>query len=188
MTTNPGPHLFWITSRASGTVALVLTSLAVSVGLMMSTRLIRGRGVDLRATHEALSLSALVALAVHAFSLLGDKYLHPTLLDVIVPFVSHYKTVWMSLGIISGWGLVFLGLSYYWRAKIGVARWRKLHRFTALMWLGGLIHTLGMGTDAGQVWFLAMIAIVAVPALVLLASRWIGPPPSSAKPVAQTPA
>jgi sulfoxide reductase heme-binding subunit YedZ len=172
MTTNPGPHLFWITSRAAGTVALVLTSLAVSLGLMMSTRLLKRRGLDLRTTHEALSLAALVALAVHAFSLLGDSYLRPTFLDVTVPFVSSYKTAWMSIGIIAGWGFAFLGLSYYWRARIGVARWRKLHRLTALMWLGGLFHTLGMGTDAGSIWFLAMIGIVVVPALILLAGRY----------------
>ena len=28
-----------------------------------------------------------------------------------------------------------------------------------------------MGTDAGQIWFLAMIALVAIPALALLAIR-----------------
>ena len=50
-------------------------------------------------------------------------------------------------------------------------RWRKLHRFTALAWLAGLVHALGEGTDAGQLWFLAMIALVAVPALALLGTR-----------------
>jgi sulfoxide reductase heme-binding subunit YedZ len=173
MTTNPGPHLFWITSRAAGTVSLVLASLAVSIGLMMSTRLLKGRGTDLRATHEALSMAAIVALVIHAVSLLGDKYLHPSVLDITLPFVSGYKSVWMSLGIVSGWGLIALGLSYYWRARIGVARWRALHRFTALAWLGGLLHAVGMGTDAGQVWFMAMVAIVALPALVLLATRML---------------
>ena len=42
-------------------------------------------------------------------------------------------------------------------------RWRKLHRFTALAWLAGLVHALGEGTDAGQLWFLAMLALVAIP-------------------------
>ena len=50
-------------------------------------------------------------------------------------------------------------------------RWRKLHRFTALAWLAGLVHAVGMGTDAGQLWFLAMLALVAIPALALLATR-----------------
>jgi hypothetical protein len=59
-------------------------------------------------------------------------------------------------------------------SHIGAARWRKLHRLTAVMWLAGLVHALGEGTDAGQIWFLAMIALVAVPALALLATRWLG--------------
>jgi methionine sulfoxide reductase heme-binding subunit len=172
--TNAGPHLFWITSRAAGIVALVAASLAVSLGLMMSTKLLRRRGPDLLATHEVLSLSAIVAIVVHGVTLLGDAYLHPSLADITIPFVSSYKSFWTSLGIIAGWGLIALGLSYYARRWIGSVRWRKLHRFTALLWLFGLVHTLGEGTDAGQVWFLAMIAIVAIPALVLLVGRWLG--------------
>lgn len=174
MSTDPTPHLFWITSRAAGTAALVLSSLAVCVGLLMSTRLVRGRGPDLRVTHEMLSLSTMVAIVVHAVTLVGDGFLKISLTGVTIPFVSSYKTAWTTVGIISGWSLLLLGLSYYLRARIGVARWRTLHRFTALAWLLGLGHSLGEGTDAGQVWFLAMVAIVAVPALALLAARLFG--------------
>ena len=80
----------------------------------------------------------------------------------------------MTLGIVAGWSLILLGISYYARRTIGAKRWRKLHRFTALAWLAGLVHALGMGTDAGQVWFLAMIGIVAIPALALLILRLSG--------------
>jgi sulfoxide reductase heme-binding subunit YedZ len=176
MTTSATPHLFWITSRAAGIVALVLASLAVSLGLLMSTKLLKRRGPDLLAAHEALSLSAIVAIVVHGVALLGDKYLHPSIADIAIPFASTYKTGWTTLGIIGGWGLVLLGGSYYVRRYIGTARWRKLHRFTALVWLFGLVHSIGEGTDAGQLWFLAMIGVVAAPALVLLASRLLGPP------------
>lgn len=168
------PHLFWITSRAAGIVALVLASLAVSAGLLMSTKLLRRRGPDLLATHEILSLSAIVAIVVHGVSLLGDQYLRPTVADIAIPFVSGYKTGWTTLGIIAGWGLVLLGLSYYARRRIGAARWRSLHRFTALVWMAGVAHSLGEGTDAGQAWFLAMVAIVVVPALILLIVRLAG--------------
>ena len=171
MSTDPTPHLFWITSRAAGFAALVLASLAVSLGLLMSTKLVKGKGFDLRVAHEVLSLSAIVAIAVHAVALLGDQFLKPTLADITIPFVSGYKSVWTTLGIVSGWSLIALGLSYYARRAIGGSRWRKLHRFTALAWLAGLAHALGEGTDAGQAWFLAMTAIVGMPALALLAGR-----------------
>lgn len=171
MHVDPVPHLFWITSRAAGFAALVLASLAVSLGLLMSTKLLRGRVADLRVTHEILSLSTIVAVIVHATALLGDQFLHPSLADISIPFVSGYKSIWTTIGIVSGWSLILLGLSYYARRAIGASRWRKLHRFTALAWLAGVGHALGEGTDAGQIWFLAMLAIVVIPALALLLTR-----------------
>jgi methionine sulfoxide reductase heme-binding subunit len=174
MHTDPTPYLFWITSRAAGIAALVLSSLSVLLGLLMSTKLLRGRGVDLRSTHEILALTTIGALLIHAVSLLGDGWLHPTLADIAIPFAFTYKTGWTTLGIIAGWATILLGLSFYARRTIGAKRWRSLHRFTALAWLSGLAHALGEGTDAGQTWFLAMIGIVVIPAAALLAARMLG--------------
>jgi sulfoxide reductase heme-binding subunit YedZ len=167
-------HLFWITSRAAGTAALVLSSVAVAVGLSMGSRLVKKRLADVRSIHEALSLATILAIVVHAVSLLGDSFLHPSVADIAVPFVSHYKQPWMTIGIVGGWLMILLGLSYYARGRIGPQRWRSLHRFTALAWVLGLAHSLGEGTDAGQTWFLVATAIVAAPATVLLAVRLLG--------------
>lgn len=181
--TATGPHLFWMTSRAAGIAALLLSSISVCVGLLMSGRTLKGRKPDLRVTHEALSLATLAALAVHGLVLLGDGYLHPSLGDVTVPFLSGYRTLWTSSGIVAFWAMLILGLSYYARARIGPQRWRRLHRLTALAWILGLAHSLGEGTDAGQAWFLVMTALVALPALVLLLARHLRPataPPAAA--------
>jgi methionine sulfoxide reductase heme-binding subunit len=163
-------HIFWITSRAAGVVALLAASAAVTVGLLMSGRFAARKG-ELRIVHESLSLATLVALAVHALSLLGDGFLHPSLADITIPFVSSYQRFWMAVGITGGWMLAILGLSYYARARIGVARWRALHRFTALAWILGIAHALGQGTDAGTMWFLLGLAMFALPGLALLAAR-----------------
>ena len=167
-------HFFWFTTRAAGSVALAASSVSVCVGLLMSGRLVKGRRNDLRTAHEALSLATLIALAVHVVSLLADSFFHPSIFDVTIPFVSGYKEPWMSIGIVSGWALAILGLTYYARARIGQERWRRLHRWTALAWLGGLVHSLGEGTDNGRMWFLAMAALAAVPALALLVERLSG--------------
>lgn len=167
-------HIFWITSRAAGITALLLSSAAVGMGLTMGMRLVRGKGPDLRVAHEALSLATLVALVVHGVTLLGDSFFHPTIADLTVPFASSYREPFMAAGIIGGWMLALLGLSYYLRARIGADRWRRLHRFTALAWLLGLVHTLGMGTDAGQTWFLGMLALTTLPPLALLGWRLSG--------------
>jgi methionine sulfoxide reductase heme-binding subunit len=181
LATAVAPHLYWITSRAAGVAALLLSSLSICVGLLMGAGIVKGHRQELRVTHEALSLATLTALVLHGLSLLGDGYLHPSLGDVAIPFLSGYKTLWTSMGIVAFWMLAALGLSYYGRARIGVQRWRTLHRFTALAWMLGLAHSLGEGTDAGQTWFLAMAAIVVVPALALLLVRLLGSPRGEAQ-------
>ncbi len=174
LATAVAPHLFWITSRAAGIAALILASLSVCVGLLMGGRLLQRRGPDLRVTHEALALATLLALVVHGVALLGDSYVHLSLGGIAIPFLGAYKTLWTSTGIIAFWMLALLGLSYYARGRIGVQRWRRLHRLTALAWIMGLAHSLGEGTDAGQAWFLAMTAIVTAPAIALLLVRSLG--------------
>lgn len=131
----------------------MLASLAVSLGLLMSTKLLRRRGPDLLAAHEVLSLATIAAIVIHGVALLG-------------------------------YGLALLGLTYYLRRYIGAARWRSVHRLTAVVWLAGLGHALGEGTDAGQPWFLVMLATVVIPALMLLATRLIyrGRPPAPSNP------
>jgi sulfoxide reductase heme-binding subunit YedZ len=168
---DPAPHLFWITSRAAGTAALFLSSASVTLGLAMGMKLVKGRGPDLRALHEALSLATIAALLVHGLSLLGDKFLHPSLADVAIPFASGYKTGWTSLGIIAAYALILLGPSYYARRLIGQERWRKWHRFTALAWIAGVVHAFGEGTDAGSAWFVLMVAATTLPAAMLLVLR-----------------
>jgi sulfoxide reductase heme-binding subunit YedZ len=114
--TGAGDHVSWLTSRAAGIMALLLASAAVSCGLLVGLRLVRGRsGADVRALHEVLSLATLVALAVHVLSLLGDSYLRPSLADLTIPFVSGYQRWWTTTGIVAGWSLAVLGLSY-WRS------------------------------------------------------------------------
>jgi sulfoxide reductase heme-binding subunit YedZ len=169
--TDPVPHVFWITSRAAGSAALVLSSLGVCLGLLMGTRLLRGRRVDLNVSHEAVSLATLGAIVVHGVSLLGDSFMHPSAADIALPFAWGYKTGWSTTGIVAGWGLLALGLSYYARGWIGAKRWRKLHRFTVAAWALGVIHSLGEGTDSGETWFLAMTAIAVVPPALLFLAR-----------------
>lgn len=171
-----GEHLFWTVSRASGIAALLVASAAVGLGLMMSGRFGALKARDLRPLHETLSLFTMGALVLHATSLLGDAYLSPSLADITIPFVGDYEPLWTSVGILAGWSFLLLGLSYYARARIGVARWRVLHRFTALAWLLAIGHALGAGTDAGRWWFLASLALVVAPALALLGRRWLAPP------------
>ena len=126
--------------------------------------------------------SGIAALLLHATALLGDGYLSPSLADITIPFVFDFEPLWTGAGVIGGWTLVALGLSYYARTRIGVQRWRTLHRFTALAWLLAIGHSLGAGADADRWWFLAACAIAVGPTLVLLVSRLAQSLPGAARP------
>lgn len=166
-------HLFWITSRAAGSAALLLASGSVLLGLMMSSDRRNPNRRDLRTLHEALSLTALAMVGLHGVSLLGDSYLNPGIAGITVPFAGTYRPLWTGLGILAGYGLAALGLSYYLRDRIGAARWKRLHRLTALFWIAAIAHTLGSGSDDAQAWFLILIGAFALPSVALLALRWM---------------
>jgi sulfoxide reductase heme-binding subunit YedZ len=171
---NVAPHLFWITSRAAGGAALFLASASVAVGLMMSSKRKSANKRDLRAIHEALSLTTLAMVALHGLALLGDAFLDPGLAGIAIPFVGPYRPLWTGIGIIAGYGLAALGLSYYFRDRIGATRWRRVHRLMAVFWLLAIGHTIGAGSDAAELWFLAAGGAVVIPAALLLALRWLG--------------
>ena len=177
---------FWVTSRAAGTTAMVLASVSVGVGLTMGGKLIRRNGPERRSLHEILSLSTIVAIAVHGLALLGDTWLSPSVLDITVPFHAPFETPAVAVGIVAGWGMIALGLSYYARGWIGTRRWKVIHRFTALAWLLGLVHCFTAGTDAGKAWFIALTVGTAAPALVLLAVRHLRPGASRPSPAARS--
>ena len=121
----------------------------------------------------------MAAIVVHAGALVFDGYVDMDVADVTLPLLGDYRPLWTSLGIVCGWALIALGLSYYARARIGVARWRRLHRWTALVWVLSIGHALGEGTDAGRLWFLASVGIVVVPAALLFAARHASSPTPS---------
>jgi sulfoxide reductase heme-binding subunit YedZ len=167
--TDPSQHLFWLASRALGVVAIVLLSAAVACGLALSGRMSGRPGgtARLKTAHEALTLTALGAIAGHGLVLLGDSYLAPGVGGIAVPFVLAFKQFWTGLGVIGGWLAAILGLSYYARRWIGVSTWRKLHRWTLLAYVLAVAHTLGSGTDASSGWLLAILAAAGLPVIAI---------------------
>jgi methionine sulfoxide reductase heme-binding subunit len=177
---DPTPSLYWLTSRAAGTAALVFASAAVFVGALRAGGLAGSvapgsrRRLELAIIHEALGWAVIVAMLIHGFVLLGDNYLPQNLADIAIPFIGPVDPVPNGIGILSGYLFIVLSLTYYFRERFGEARWKALHRLTVLAWVGSIVHTLGEGTDKEQVWFLIVLALPAIAALVALAMRLRG--------------
>lgn len=180
MRPDPVEYAWWLSSRAAGVVAFALISLSVLLGLAMANRLVRGRGAV--KLHEHLALAGLVAIAVHAITLLGDPWLDPGAAGLLVPFAMDHEPLFTGLGILAGYLAALLGLSFYVRRRIGAKRWRRLHRATVLVYLLGVVHTLGAGTDAAAPWLRAVLLATGAPILFLFLLRVLpeeaGPAPT----------
>jgi sulfoxide reductase heme-binding subunit YedZ len=174
---NGGPdvagHAWWLLSRSAGVVALVLVAVSVLIGLTLAAGLggPPARRRALVAVHEHSALASLVAIALHGITLLGDSFLKPGITGIAIPFAIDYRPVYVGLGIIGGYLAALLGLSFYARRRIGGKRWRKAHRATPIVYVLGLIHTLGAGTDAGSTWLRAFMLSTAFAAGGLLVAR-----------------
>lgn len=157
--TDIGQHAFWLASRASGVVALVMLSLSVIFGLALSGKMSEkpGSRLPLTVIHEVGALVAIAAIAAHGLLLLGDKFLKPGISGIALPFSMSYRPGWTGLGIIAGYLAVFLGPTFYLRRWIGAKTWRSMHRFILVAWLLATLHTIGAGTDASSLWLRVIV-------------------------------
>ena len=181
---SPSQQVFWFASQALGITAMLLLGVSVSLGLTMSGRIIRRPGLPARLKHfhEASTLVTLGLIAGHGGLLLLDGYLHPGLAGITLPFALSYRPLFTGLGIIAGWLALILGLSFYIRKRIGTKTWRSLHRFTLVVYLLALVHTVGAGTHGQSGWMLAMLAGLTAPIVFAFTYR-ILPTPDNPRPV-----
>ena len=172
---NPQDHTWWLLSRSAGVVALTLVAASTLLGLVLANGLVKSPQARKSATtfHEQTANAGLAAIGLHGVTLLGDAFLRPSAIDLLVPFTIDYRPVYTGLGIVAGYAAAILGLSFYARKRIGGKRWRKIHRATPVVYAMALIHTLGAGTDAGSSWLRAFMLATAIPAAVLLGRRLI---------------
>jgi ferredoxin-NADP reductase len=174
---DPGEFGWWLASRAAGVVALLCITVSVGVGLAMAGRVSRRPALarTLLSVHQQTALVGLVAIAVHGITLLGDRFLSPSIGDIALPFTSQHEPLWTGLGVTGGWLAALLGLSYWIRHRIGARLWRKLHRATVLVYVLAVAHTLGAGTDASEPWMRVLLVATGAPILFLFLMRMLTP-------------
>jgi len=144
----PANYVWWLAGRSAGMVAMLLITSSVILGLAMAARAIPSRWRrDAMRLHQHLALIALGAIAAHGLLLAADPWLKAGVKGIVVPFAIGYRPLWTGLGIIGGYLAAILALSFYVRRRIGARLWRRMHRFTVVVYVLALGHALGSGTD-----------------------------------------
>ena len=145
-------QLAWYVARASGIVALGVTTLSVAWGLLFSTRLLQGRPSPkwLLDLHRFLGGLAVVFTAVHIAALIADDYVAFGPSDVLVPFASAWKAEPVAWGVVGMYLLMAVEVTSLIMKRIPRRWWRAIHFSSfGLFWMA-VIHGARAGTDAGS--------------------------------------
>jgi sulfoxide reductase heme-binding subunit YedZ len=149
-----GVTALWYATRASGTVALVLLSMAIVLGVTQVSRLRSERWprfvVD--GLHRYASLLAAVFLTLHIATAVLDSYAPISLPDAFIPFIGAYRPLWLGLGAAALDLLLAVGITSIIRVRLGHRVWRAVHWLAYAMWPLAFVHGLGTGSDVQQGW------------------------------------
>jgi len=150
--------LTWDIARVGGFTAYGLTLASVVIGLVLSMKVKSPRFPRFvtNELHRFVTLLAVVFMVVHGIAVALDPFIKLGPIELLVPFLSHYRPVWMALGIVGGYLLLAVYLSERIRSRIGYSWWRRLHTLAFVVYLFATIHGLGTGTDSRTPWAIAL--------------------------------
>jgi methionine sulfoxide reductase heme-binding subunit len=170
-------HLVWYVDRAAGYTALVLLTISILLGLLLSMKLASPQWPRFLTNdlHEHITLLTLVFICVHGLATLIDPFMRFGWGDVLVPFLTTYHPTAMALGIVSGYLALAVRLSSRARKRIGYRMWRRLHYATFAVYGFAIVHTLLVGNDRSTTWgrtavLVSLASVAAMTALRILSS------------------
>jgi hypothetical protein len=177
--------LTWDVARAGGLVAFALLTASVALGLALSLgwRSPRWTRFVTNEVHRFVTLLALVFMAVHGVAIAVDPFIKMSLPQVLIPFLSTYRPVWVALGITAGYLALAVYLSERVRGRVGYAWWRRFHAFAFLAFAMALVHGIATGSDTRTPWGLALYGGSLFLVGFLLILRLFPDPPKRSRPV-----
>lgn len=160
----------WYISRASGLLSYFLLFTLIVLGVGIKTRIIYKiiNAASALAAHRFIGIILSITIAIHLISLLFDKYLKFTVIDILVPFVSWYRPLYVGFGVVAFY--LFLAViitSLFFRLKWPWL-WRLLHYLTYPVFFLIFQHGIFSGTDAktdlmvNSYWITGSIAAVLI--------------------------
>jgi sulfoxide reductase heme-binding subunit YedZ len=173
-----GGSAYWYLTRSTGTVALLLLTVAVALGVIDVRRWSSPRWprfvVD--SLHRNVSLLAMAFLGVHIVTSVLDSFAPISVLDAFIPFAGSYRPFWLGLGAVSLDLLLAVTITSLLRQRMGYSTWRAVHWLTYASWPIALLHGFGTGSDVKSTWLLglsvACLLVVLAAVVVRVISGW----------------
>jgi Ferric reductase like transmembrane component len=168
-----GPSAYWYLTRGTGTIALILLTLSVALGVA-NVRRVRTDAVPrfvLDAVHRNVSLLAIAFLLVHILTSLLDGFAPIRLLDVVIPFGATYRPLWLGFGAVAFDLMLAVVITSLLRRRFGYRAWRFTHWAAYACWPVALLHGLGTGSDTKQGWMLVIAGGCVIVMIVAVVAR-----------------
>src|SRR5712692_480292 len=107
----------WDVNRAESFNAFGLLNLAVAIWLAFTLHIqsFSWPRIINSELHNFITLLALIFTGVHVLAVWIDPFTHFGWNEVFIPFASHYRPLWMALGIVA----LYLGVA------IGISTWLR---------------------------------------------------------------
>jgi predicted ferric reductase len=185
-------HATWYITRSAGFIAYLLLWLSTVWGLAVSSKVFdkllhRAYTFDF---HEFLSLLSIGFLVLHIVILLFDQYLPYSLAQILVPFISPYRPVWVGVGVIAFYLTLLVSVTFYIRSRISMKTFRVIHLLSFVAYIGSAVHGLLSGTDSpllmtGLMYAFTFLVVVFLTVYWLFTARSKRTPVPAPKPVAQ---
>jgi len=143
-------QLWWYVTRAAGIIAYLLLWFSMVWGLGVASKVFDAL-LDRPFTydfHEFISLLAMGFTVLHILVLALDRYLPYSTLQILVPFMSPYRPLWVGIGVIGFYISLLVTVTFYLRSRIGASAFRAIHTLSLLGYVGVTLHGLFAGTDA----------------------------------------
>ena len=155
-----GP-LLWFANRSTGVVLVGLLTMSTAMGVFSTARAGSARWPRFatQALHRNISLLTTAMLAVHVATAVIDSYVDIRWYDAVVPFLGSYSRLWLGVGAIASDLLIAVVITSLIRLRLNHRRWRLVHLLSYLGWALGVAHGLGIGTDSGTLWGMAISAL-----------------------------
>ena len=164
----------WYVTRSAGVIAYLLLWFSTAWGLAVTSKVFdrvlhRAYTFDF---HEYLSLLAIGFLVLHIVVLSGDQFMPYSIAQILVPFLSPYRPLWVGIGVIAFYLIVLVSATFYLRRRIGMRAFRVIHLASFVAYLGATLHGFFSGTDspllATQLMYAGTFLVI-----VFLTSYWL---------------
>lgn len=171
MTLNP--QFWWYTTRATGIVAWICSLAAILVGVLITTRVLKGldRPAWMLDLHRWLGGLSIAIAGAHALVLIPDDFVTFTASELLVPFSGDWKPEAVGLGIVAMYILLAVQLSSLVMGRLPKSLWRAIHLTSYAMFALVTVHAILAGSDTGKPLYVGFSTAMAMVGAAVLGIR-----------------